>query len=305
MRKYGENETLSGFSDYLFAGNYNTTMSYANLATLRRQICLRKLTSGRTVANEQGNLIGTNSLLNLQPLMRRAMLIPTQITNNFFIRIDIRQEQQSQQSYASHAHSQRHALSQFLQIFQQTTIIATIVRYQSAEEIEAQEVILSQSHICAISGKYQSLILNCTQLDYNHLSPRRIKNVERVNKVLLLGILRGKDVEKMIDQIKEELIRIGDKIMKRIEIKEHKDLGNVKQMKIREEEAKEEADVEETTLELIMQLRYIIMIITSSVQFHVLQLNQFRQLPQIQLHLIQFKAKLEFQLRNQQELLIH
>ncbi|KAA6396716.1 MAG: hypothetical protein EZS28_007753 [Streblomastix strix] len=64
---------FSGINAHLFDGNNNSVMSHANLATTQRQIGIQQLTSGQNVANVQGNLIGANTFLNLQPPQRRAI----------------------------------------------------------------------------------------------------------------------------------------------------------------------------------------------------------------------------------------
>ncbi|KAA6361390.1 MAG: hypothetical protein EZS28_043083, partial [Streblomastix strix] len=106
---------FSGINAHLFDGNNNSAMSHANLATTQRQIGIQQLTSGQSVANVQGNLIGANAFLNLQPLQRRAMLTPAQITNNLLLGINTKQEQQTQQSQISHAPSQGPFQAQFQQ----------------------------------------------------------------------------------------------------------------------------------------------------------------------------------------------
>ncbi|KAA6393334.1 MAG: hypothetical protein EZS28_011138 [Streblomastix strix] len=109
---------FSGINAHLFDGNNNPMMSNANLATTQRQIGIQQLTSGQNVANVQGNLIGANAFLNLQPPQRRAMLTPAQITNNLLLAINTKQEQQTQQSQIIQAPSQGPFQAQFQQNLQ-------------------------------------------------------------------------------------------------------------------------------------------------------------------------------------------
>ncbi|KAA6384576.1 MAG: hypothetical protein EZS28_019898 [Streblomastix strix] len=118
MRKYGENKTFSGINAYLFDRNNDSLMSHANLATTQRQIGIKLLASGQSVANAQGNLIGANAFLNLQPLQSRAMLTPAQITNIFLLGINTKQEQQTQQSQISQAPSLKPFQAKFQQNLQ-------------------------------------------------------------------------------------------------------------------------------------------------------------------------------------------
>ncbi|KAA6376454.1 MAG: hypothetical protein EZS28_028018, partial [Streblomastix strix] len=109
---------FSGINAHLFDGNNNSVMSHANLATTQRQIGIQQLTSGQSVAKVQGNLIGANAFLNLQPPQRHAMLTPAQITNNLLLGINTKQEQQTQQSQISQAPSQGPFQAQFQQNLQ-------------------------------------------------------------------------------------------------------------------------------------------------------------------------------------------
>ncbi|KAA6379588.1 MAG: hypothetical protein EZS28_024886 [Streblomastix strix] len=117
---------FSGIKSLLFDGNNNSVMINANPATTSGQICIQQLTSGQSVANVQGNIIGANAFINLQLPQRRAMLTLAQITNNLFLRINTKSEQQTYQSQIQQAPSQSPFYAQFpqnLQLQQQTLSI--------------------------------------------------------------------------------------------------------------------------------------------------------------------------------------
>ncbi|KAA6355393.1 MAG: hypothetical protein EZS28_049080, partial [Streblomastix strix] len=63
-------------------------MSHADLATTQRQIGIRQLTIGQSVANGQRNLIEENVFLNVQPPYRCAMQTTAQIINYLLLGIN-------------------------------------------------------------------------------------------------------------------------------------------------------------------------------------------------------------------------
>ncbi|KAA6388485.1 MAG: hypothetical protein EZS28_015992 [Streblomastix strix] len=138
---------FSGINAHLFDRNIDSVMSRSNLATTLRQIGIKQLTSRQRVANVQGNLIGANAFLNLQPPQRRAMLTPTQITNNLLLGIITKSELQNQQLQISQAHTQVPYQAKFQQNLQLQQQLLTLNRaYSEDSQTQKQNTTARNSH---------------------------------------------------------------------------------------------------------------------------------------------------------------